>query len=210
MTTDNRQRTTDSVQKISKLMRSLLFFLFIFTQGSQLIAHNSQPLWMRYNVISPQGDKIAFGYKGDIYVVDANGGLARQLTTSDAYDSNPVWSNDGKYLAFATDRNANFDVYIVSVDGGVAKRVTTNSASEIPLAFSPDDSMVYYSANILKDADNVQFPTGWMRELYKVSVDGGRPQQVVATNVCSISFDERRRCFIYEWWYNLSIGCLEF
>ena len=197
MTTDNRQRTTDSVQKISKLMRSLLFFLFIFTQGSQLIAHNSQPLWMRYNVISPQGDKIAFGYKGDIYVVDADGGLARQLTTSDAYDSNPVWSNDGKYLAFATDRNANFDVYIVSVDGGVAKRVTTNSASEIPLAFSPDDSMVYYSANIQKDADNVQFPTGWMRELYKVSVDGGRPQQVVATNVCSISFDDDGESFLY-------------
>lgn len=197
MTTDNRQRATDSVQKISKLMRSLLFFLFIFTQGSQLIAHNSQPLWMRYNAISPQGDKIAFGYKGDIYVVDANGGLARQLTTSDAYDYNPIWSNDGKYLAFATDRNANFDVYIVSVDGGVAKRVTTNSASEIPLAFSPDDSMVYYSANIQKDADNVQFPTGWMRELYKVSVDGGRPQQVVATNVCSISFDDDGESFLY-------------
>ena len=116
-------------------MRSLLFFLFIFTQGSQLIAHNSQPLWMRYNVISPQGDKIAFAYKGDIYVVDADGGLARQLTTSTAYDFNPIWSNDGRYIAFATDRNANFDVYVVSVDGGVAKRVTTNSASEMPLAF---------------------------------------------------------------------------
>ena len=197
MTTDNGQRTTDSVQKISKLMRSLLFFLFIFTQGSQLIAHNSQPLWMRYNVISPQGDKIAFAYKGDIYVVDADGGLARQLTTSTAYDFNPIWSNDGRYIAFATDRNANFDVYVVSVDGGVAKRVTTNSASEMPLAFSTDDSMIYYSANIQKDADNVQFPTGWMRELYKVSVDGGRPQQVTAVNVCSISFDKDGESFLY-------------
>lgn len=184
----------------NKMMRILSLTLLIMTFGSTA---NSQqpttdsPLWMRYNVISPQGDKIAFGYKGDIYVVDAAGGLARQLTTSDAYDSNPIWSNDGKYLAFASDRNANFDVYLVSVNGGVAKRVTTNSASEIPLAFSPDDSMIYYRANIQKDADNVQFPTGWMRELYKVSVDGGRPQQVVATNVCSISFDDDGESFLY-------------
>ena len=144
---------------------------------------------MRYNVISPQGDKIAFAYKGDIYVVDSEGGMAKQLTTNSSYDFNPIWSNDGKYIAFASDRNANFDIYVVSVNGGVAKRVTTNSASELPLAFSSDDSMIYYSANIQKDASNVQFPTGWMRELYKVPVDGGRSQQGAAVNVCSLAFD---------------------
>ena len=152
---------------------------------------------MRYNVISPQGDKIAFAYKGDIYVVDAEGGMAKQLTTNSSYDFNPIWSNDGKYIAFASDRNANFDIYVVSVNGGVAKRVTTNSASELPLAFSADDSMIYYSANIQKDASNVQFPTGWMRELYKVPVDGGRSQQVAAVNVCSLSFDADGESFLY-------------
>ncbi len=166
--------------------------------SSQLPTTNEQnPLWMRYNAISPKGDKIAFAYKGDIYVVDSEGGQARQLTTNSSYDSSPVWSNDGKYIAFATDRNANFDIYIVSVDGGVAKRVTTNSTSEAPLAFSADDSMIYYSASIQKDADNVQFPTGWMRELYKVSVNGGRPVQVSAVNVCSISFDNDGESFLY-------------
>ena len=152
---------------------------------------------MRYNVISPQGDKIAFAYKGDIYVVDSEGGMAKQLTTNSSYDFNPIWSNDGKYIAFASDRNANFDIYVVSVNGGVAKRVTTNSASELPLAFSSDDSMIYYSANIQKDASNVQFPTGWMRELYKVPVDGGRSQQVAAVNVCSLSFDADGESFLY-------------
>ena len=180
-----------------KTTRLLVILFIILFQGSQLIAQGSQPLWMRYNVISPQGDKIAFAYKGDVYVVDAEGGTARQLTTSTAYDFNPIWSNDGKHIAFATDRNANFDIYVVSVDGGVAKRVTTNSAPEIPLAFTPDDSMIYYSANIQKDAANVQFPTAWMRELYKVSVDGGRPQQVAAVNVCSMSLDKDGESFLY-------------
>ena len=195
-------KTTDEVKKVQrrkgiKVMRILVLLLFIFTQGLQLMANSEAPFWMRYNVISPQGDKIAFAYKGDIYVVDADGGLARQITTSDAYDYNPIWSNDGKMIAFASDRNANFDIYLVPVEGGVAKRVTTNSASEIPLAFSPDDSMIYYNANIQIDADNAQFPAGWMRELYKVSVDGGRPIQVVANNVCSISFDDDGESFLY-------------
>ena len=79
----------------------------------------AQPLWMRYNVISPQGDKIAFTYKGDIYVVDVDGGLARQITTSTAYDYYPVWSNDGKNIAFASDRYGNFDVFIVSSKDGI-------------------------------------------------------------------------------------------
>ncbi len=190
-----RNKTTR--QQGNKTTRLLVLLFVILFQCSQLVAQNSNPLWMRYNVIAPQGDKIAFAYKGDIYVVNTEGGMARQLTTNSSYDFNPIWSNDGEYIAFASDRNANFDIYVVSVNGGVARRITTNSASEIPLAFSSDNSMIYYSANIQKDADNVQFPTGWMRELYKVSVNGGRPQQVAATNVCSISFDSDGESFLY-------------
>ena len=195
-----RKSPSHQVTKSPRLLAILLMILFglqLTANSQQPIANSQHPLWMRYNVISPQGDKIAFTYKGDIYVVDAEGGTARQLTTNSSYDFNPIWSNDGKYIAFASDRNANFDIYTVSVNGGVAKRVTTNSASEIPLAYSPDNSMIYYSANIQKDADNVQFPTGWMRELYKVSADGGRSQQVAAVNVCSISFDNDGESFLY-------------
>ncbi|MBR5146877.1 MAG: PD40 domain-containing protein, partial [Bacteroidales bacterium] len=195
-----RKSLSHQVAKSPRLLAILLMVLIslpLIANSQQPTANNQNPLWMRYNSISPKGDKIAFAYKGDIYVVDSEGGLARQLTTNSSYDSSPIWSNDGKYIAFATDRNANFDIYVVSVDGGVAKRVTTNSVSETPLAFSADNSMIYYSANIQKDADNVQFPTGWMRELYKVSVDGGRPTQVVAVNVCSISFDNDGESFLY-------------
>ena len=191
------RRQDNKTTRLLAILLMILFGLQLTANSQQPIANSQQPLWMRYNVISPQGDKIAFTYKGDIYVVDAEGGTARQLTTNSSYDFNPIWSNDGKYIAFASDRNANFDIYTVSVNGGVAKRVTTNSASEIPLAYSPDNSVIYYSANIQKDADNVQFPTGWMRELYKVSADGGRSQQVAAVNVCSISFDNDGESFLY-------------
>ena len=175
-------------------MKKTLTLLLAF---AATFAMAQQPLWMRYNQISPNGDKIAFTYKGDIYVVDTQGGTARQLTTSTAYDYCPIWSHDGSKIAFATDRNGNFDVYVVSAEGGVAKRVTTFSAAETPMAFSPDDKEIYYTAMIQKDAADAQFASGWLTELYKVSVEGGRPQQVTAATVCSVSFDTDGESFLY-------------
>ncbi len=154
------------------------------------------PLWMRYSKISPDGKQIAFAYKGDIYVVPVSGGEATRLTAGESFESQPIWANDNKSIAFVSDRFGDLDIMTVPVTGGPAKRITTHSANETPLAFSPDNKYIYFSASYQDPATSVLW-ANWMQELYKISTDGGRPMQITATPICSVSFDKDGKSFLY-------------
>lgn len=160
------------------MKKSLTTIMFI---GGICVASAAPALWMRDVKISPEGDKIAFGYKGDIYTVPVTGGEARRLTTLPSYESNPVWSPDGTKIAFASDRHGNFDVFVMDAGGGEATRLTSNSASEIPESFSPDGKDVFFSAAIQNPASSVMFPSARMTEFYAVPVAGGVSRQVLGT-----------------------------
>ena len=77
-----------------------------------------------------------FTYKGDLYRVPADGGTATPLTVHQAHDFMPVWSRDGKQIAFASDRYGNFDIFLIPAAGGEARRVTYHSAAEYPYSLS--------------------------------------------------------------------------
>ena len=101
-------------------------FATIIVASTAAVGFAATPLWMRDVKISPDGKQIAFCYKGDIYKVASTGGSAVRLTSHDSYESVPVWSPDGKQIAFASDRYGNNDVFIMNADGGSAVRLTTS------------------------------------------------------------------------------------
>ncbi|MEM9685519.1 MAG: S41 family peptidase [Bacteroidota bacterium] len=148
---------------------------------SFLLNAQDTPLWLRYPAISPDGQTIVFNYKGDIYKVPATGGTAIPLTISDSYEFSAVWSNDGKSIAFASDRYGNFDVFTMPADGGEAKRLTFHSTNEKPSSFNRDDTAVVFSAVRQDLHTNVQFPSGVMAELYSVPAAGGRVTQLLTS-----------------------------
>ena len=163
-----------------------------------IVVCQDNPLWMRYPAISPDGKTILFEYKGDIYSVPASGGTAVPLTLSESYEYAPVWSHDGKSIAFASDRYGNFDVFVMPATGGEAKRLTFHSTAEIPSSFSADDKSILFTAYRQELPSNVQFPTGMMVQLYSVPVTGGRVSLVLPIPALEATINSTGGKVIYD------------
>ena len=177
-------------------MKSLFILTSALLFTANVLAEND-PLWMRYPAISPNGETIAFTYKGDIYTVPANGGKATQLTTHPAHDTRPIWSPDGSKIAFASDRNGNFDIFIMDMEGGSPKQLTTHSANEYPETFS-DAKHILYSAAIQQDAKDSQFPSGQFPQIYRIGINGGRPELYSSLAMESLALNKKGDKLLYQ------------
>ena len=161
-------------------MKKILTLATLAALSASVATAQETPLWLRQAAISPDGSTIAFSYKGDIYTVSSKGGEARQLTTNEAFDGNPVWSPDGQKIAFNSDREGALDIYVISSKGGSPKRLTTTPVTEKPMAFL-DNKTVLFQSNVRPSAESMQFSNRVFTQVYKVAVDGqSRPQQMTS------------------------------
>lgn len=153
--------------------------------------------WYRGSALSPDGKTIVFQYKGDIYTVPSKGGMARPLTTHKAWDGSPVWSRDGKSIAFASNRYGNMDVFLMPATGGKAKRLTWHSADDWPTDFTPDSSKILFTSVRQDDPASVM---GFTRagELYEIAVSSGAPEMVLTTPASEATYSADGTKILYR------------
>jgi tricorn protease len=122
--------------------------------------------------ISPDGSTIAFVSGGDVWEVPARGGDARLLVSHPATESRPLFSPDGRRLAFTSTRTGNGDVYVLSLASADVTRLTFDDANELVTGWSADGQWVYFSSG--------SHEISGMLDVYRVGAEGGTPMPVAA------------------------------
>jgi tricorn protease len=96
-----------------------------------------------YRTPALRGNTLVFAAEGDLFVVSAEGGMARRLTTHPAQESDPTLSPDGKTLAFTARYEGPVEVYTMPVEGGVPTRRTYEAEPSTATAWTPSGDLVY-------------------------------------------------------------------
>src|SRR5258707_4528712 len=104
--------------------------------------------WVACTVSTP--DMEANRGVSNIWVVPTGGGAAMQLTQS-GHDSSPVWSPDGKTLAFLSSRHGDSQVYLLSMEGGEAHALTKISTGTDMVKWSPDGKTIALTSSVYPD-----------------------------------------------------------
>jgi tricorn protease len=126
-------------------------------------------------------DHIAFIYAEDLWVANADGSEPRRLTVSEGVESNPVFSPDGKWIAFSAQYDGNVDVYVIPVEGGIPKRLTWHPAADIVRGFTPDGKSVLFISQ------RACFSNRYFK-LYTVPVTGGPAKELEIPNAFYASY----------------------
>lgn len=143
-------------------MNKLVVLLIIFSL--QFLTAQTKTYFVSDPAISPNSDFVVFEYEGDLWKVSAEGGTALRITGMEGEETNPVFSPDGKWIAFSGRVEGNSNIYILPVNGGQIKQLTFNDASDAAQSWSWDSQFVFFTSNRYNRSS-----------AYKVSIDGGTP-----------------------------------
>ncbi|PIK70180.1 peptidase S41, partial [Methylobacterium frigidaeris] len=180
------------------MRRLLVIALFLLCTAEARAAE--PPLWLREPALSPDGSRIAFRVRGRIWTVPAGGGEARALTPAGLHAETPLWSPDGRSLAFASDRSGALNLYSAPAEGGAAKRLTWYSRDERPMSVTPDGWAALFASWRLGDATRTFAPPGLSEhasQVYAVPLAGGRETLVLPNAALDARWDPEGRRLLY-------------
>ncbi|MET0753300.1 MAG: hypothetical protein ABWZ66_07995, partial [Pyrinomonadaceae bacterium] len=146
------------------MLKAFLAFLFALFCWTNFAAQTPNASLLIGRVAVNQ-NQIAFTYAGKIWLVDRNGGAAKRLTNTPNEETNPVYSPDGKWIAFSRLNGNDWDVFVIAADGsGEARRVTMMPEDDFVTAWTPDGKEVIFETT--RDEEG-------LTRLYKSAVENG-------------------------------------
>lgn len=155
--------------------------------------------WFRYPAISPDGQSIALGYGGQLWLVEATGGEATPLTSGEFYSTRPIWSPDGNTIAFACKRNGHFDIFVAPTDGGTPRRLTHHSADDLPYAFSADGRTIYFGSSRVGSPETELVGSFYKnQQLYSVAATGGAVTLLMPTPALDVAVSPDGKTMVYD------------
>lgn len=175
-----------------------LFLLFTLSFFMLKVSAANDTRMMRYPDIN--GNLIAFVYAGDIWTVDARGGVAKRLTSHPGIEIFPKISPDGKWIAFSAEYSGSRQIWVMPSAGGTARQLTFyNSEGMMPprggfdnvtLDWTPDSKQVLFRGNRTTFGDR-------NGKYFTVSIDGGfeEPLPIVNGGFGVLSPDGSQLCF---------------
>jgi Tol biopolymer transport system component/DNA-binding winged helix-turn-helix (wHTH) protein len=114
------------------------------------IAERELPLSYRWPAFAPDGERIVYFESdytplGDLWITDLDGGIPERLTMSPAIGSAPVWSRDGRFIVYSTQRGGSRTLWRVEVASKKAEALLVGSGDDDFPDISPDSDRIIYS-----------------------------------------------------------------
>ena len=174
-------------------MKSFLSLVFLVTFTLLNLPVNAQSEGATRLMHSPaiSENNIAFIYAEDLWIADSEGKNPHRLTIDEGVESNPVFSPDGKYIAFSAEYDGNKDVFIIPSTGGIPQRLTWHPSADIVRGFTPNgDSVLFNSQRSVF--------TRRYAKLYTVSIKGGNPTELPIPTAFSSSYSPDGNFIVYS------------
>lgn len=135
--------------------------------------------------VSPDGLQVAVSILGKLWLVPARGGDARQITQGIAWDTQPAWSPDGRFLAYSHHLRGSTDLAVLNLATGNTAMLTQADGRIGHIEYAPDASALFFvlrgregDAHIRKigpaggKVEPITETQGWHEWSFAISPDG--------------------------------------
>ncbi len=153
-------------------MRSFAFLVVLALSAVPLSSDPTARPSLSEPALAPDRPEVVFVSGGDIWTVPLEGGEAHLLISNPATESRPLYSPDGKRLAFMSTRSGSNNIYVFDFATGDTPRVTYDDAPEHLDAWSRDGKYLYFSSST-EDISRAN-------DILRIKADGGTPMPVAA------------------------------